>query len=180
MAVKDKITEPKKNNKGEPQLTGRPSAYTEAIGNEICEQITEGISLRKICKAEHMPASSSVFRWLSENVTFREQYTRAKDEQAEALAEEMLEIADYSSEDTFIDAQGNVKTDNEVVARSRLKIETRKWIAAKLKPHKYGDSINLNHSGKINLTDEQLESKLALLLGKAGITGTDGVEEVPS
>jgi len=177
--VKKLKVAPKQNNKGELQLTGRASSYTLEIGNAICEQIANGVSLRKICMAETMPGASSVFRWLNENVSFREQYARAKEEQAETLAEEIIEIADDSANDTYIDDNGNVRTDNEVVARSRLKVEARKWVASKLKPHKYGDSINLNHSGKVDLTNEQLESKLAQLFRKAGITGADGVEEIP-
>jgi hypothetical protein len=106
--------------------TGRPSAYTQELADSICARLAEGMSLRTICKADDMPDASTVFRWLRTKPGFCEQYTRAKEESAEALSEDMLEIAD--------DKEGDPQ-------RDRLRIETRKWLASKLKPKKYGDKL---------------------------------------
>jgi hypothetical protein len=108
--------------------TGRPSSYTDEIADEICERLAEGESLRAICKSDGMPRMSSVFRWLADeaNERFREQYARAREEQAEALADEIVTIADG-------------ETPNADSARDRLRVDARKWVAAKLKPKKYGD-----------------------------------------
>lgn len=123
-------------------MTGRPSSYTQEIGDAICERIAEGESLRSICGAEDMPSKSAVFRWLATDLTFRDQYARAKEAQAEALADEIMDIADDGSNDWMEKEHGPV-LDAEHVQRSKLRIEARKWVAAKLLPKKYGDKVAL-------------------------------------
>lgn len=92
-----------------------------------------------------MPGYSTVLAWkVSKDPTFhdfQEMYARAKEDQADFLAEEILDIADDSSQDTTTDQQGNARCDTEWVQRSKLRVDTRKWIAAKLKPRKYGDKL---------------------------------------
>src|ERR1700722_13920923 len=78
---------------------GRPSDYSPELGSAICAEIALGFSLRTICKAESMPCVATVFNWLRVHTEFLEQYTRAKEEQADALAEEMLDIADDGTND---------------------------------------------------------------------------------
>jgi len=109
-------------------MSGRPSDYTQAIADHICEQLAEGISLRKICLAEDMPGKSTVFRWLWANIEFRDQYERAREAQADTLADEITDIAD--------DAEGDPQ-------RDKLRVDARKWVASKLKPKKYGDKTLL-------------------------------------
>lgn len=123
---------------------GRPSDYSDAIADTICEALADGQSLRTICLAEEMPNRATVFRWLAANETFRDQYARARDAQAEALADEILDIADDGSNDWMErrgEEGGNIgwKENGEAMARSRLRVEARKWVAAKLLPKKYGD-----------------------------------------
>lgn len=105
----------------------------------ICDKLADGESLRKICLSENMPSRTSVFRWLEANKEFRNQYARAREVQADALFDECLDIADEIVNDTYIDSNGNERTDNEAIQRSRLRIDTRKWIAGKLRPKVYGD-----------------------------------------
>ncbi len=143
---------------------GRPSDYTEDISIEICSRISDGESLRRICLDENMPNKATVFRWLHKNKAFSDQYARAKEEQADTLADDILDIADNNANDTYIDENGKVKIDSEVVARSRLKVDARKWIASKLKPKVYGDRIQQEISGSITIeqmSDEELDRKLA-------------------
>lgn len=119
-----------------------------------------------------MPVISTVFLWLSKDTAFSEQYARAREAQAEALLEDILEIADDGTNDTYLDENGNPRTDHDVVARSRLRVDTRKWAMSKLKPRRYGEKIDINHSGSIEtMTEEQVDARLAELLGKAGIAG---------
>lgn len=132
----------------------RPELYTPEIGNEICTLIsTSNKSLRTICK-ELKISVSSVLLWLStdKHPEFKEQYARAKEEQADFLAEEMIEIADDSSKDnmTITGPDGKLKVveDREWTNRSRLRVDTRKWIASKLKPKKYGDKIDVTTQGQ--------------------------------
>lgn len=78
---------------------------------------------------------------------FSEQYARAREAQADKLAEEALTIADDGRNDTYTDADGNVKTDSEVIQRSKLRVDTRKWLASKMAPKKYGDKVTQEHTG---------------------------------
>jgi hypothetical protein len=119
----------------------------------VCKEIADGKSLRAICAADDMPSVETVRVWLIEDGEFSVQYARAREEQADYYADEIIDIADAAKDANL----------------ARLQIDARKWKASKLQPKKYGDKIDLNHSGAIeHLTDEQLESKLAILLGKAG------------
>lgn len=123
--------------------TGRPSDYTEAMGDLICERIAEGESLRGICRDdEGMPSRATVFRWLASIQPFRDQYTHAREAQADAMVEECLEIADNGTNDYVEKAVKSgtiVVVDHDHIARSRLRVDTRKWWAARIAPKKYAD-----------------------------------------
>ena len=123
----------------------RPSAYTEDVAIELCERISLGESVRSIVKDEHMPAMSTVFKWLRDVEGFSEQYARAKEEQAETYEDMMLETA---------------KTEPDV-ARARLIVDTMKWTASKLKPKKYGDKVtqDVNHSGDVTFINDMPRPK---------------------
>lgn len=131
---------------------GRPSSFNQEIADKICEIIsTSSKSLRTICQAENMPCVATVLNWLAQGdnpdadpvfKSFLAQYARAKEEQADFLAEEMMEIADNKTDDKEKFGVGAA-----VVNRARLQVDTRKWIASKLKPKKYGDRLDLNHEG---------------------------------
>lgn len=127
--------------------TGRPSSFTQEMADLICERIGSGESLRAICRDAEMPAQSTVFKWLVDFKSFSEQYARAREAQTEALAEEILEIADDGRNDTYTDEDGNERTNHDVVARSRLRVDSRKWLMSKLAPKKYGEKITQEHTG---------------------------------
>lgn len=114
---------------------GRPTDFTKDIADQICERLSEGDSLRTICGEEWSPGKSTVFRWLAENKEFRDQYARAREQQAELYAAELVDIADENPKD----AAG--------VQRNRLRVDTRKWVASKLLPKKYGDNASLALTG---------------------------------
>ena len=127
---------------------GRPSSFTQHIADVICTRIAEGESLREIVKTEGMPDRVTVYRWLLDNESFCNQYTRAREEQADTLADEILAISDESPEVDYIkDKHGNVidiKIDSGYVAYQRQRIDARKWVAAKLKPKKDSENIKLS------------------------------------
>ena len=112
----------------------------------ICERIADGESLRLICQSDEMPARSSVFKWLAENKEFSDQYARAREAQADLLADEILAISDETAFDTITTDAGN-RPDTEWLARSRLRVDARKWLASKMAPKKYGDKISQEVSG---------------------------------
>lgn len=127
---------------------GRPSDYSSELAVLICARMGEGESLRSICRDDAMPALSTVFRWLAGDREFQEQYARAMDARATLLAEEILEISDESSGDAVTDPEtGTVRMDAEFVARSRLRVDSRKWLAARMAPKKYGDKVTQEISG---------------------------------
>jgi len=115
------------------------TTYTPEIGDKICERLADGESLRKICASDDMPNKATVFRWLAGNATFRDQYACAREVQADTLADEIVDIADDGSNDYMETEQGGVKYDGDAVARSKLRVDARKWVASKLKPKVYGD-----------------------------------------
>lgn len=126
---------------------GRPADYNQEIADLICERLADGESLRQICADDGMPNRATVFRWLGIYKEFSDQYARAREEQAEALADEIVAIADDKTGDLRFDAEGNEIPDKEFIARSRLRVDARKWVASKLKPKKYGDKISQEVSG---------------------------------
>jgi hypothetical protein len=129
--------------------TGRPSSYTEKLGLLICTRLADGESLRKICTDASMPSKTSVFRWLAaeKNEAFRNQYARARELQADSFVDDMIDIADDAANDT-IETEAGERCNAEWISRSRVRIDTRKWIAARMAPKKYGDRLDLNHAGK--------------------------------
>lgn len=145
----------------------RPSSYNDETASIICDRIAGGESLRKICACEDMPDKKTVLKWLRDNPEFVTHYACAREAQADHMAEEILEISDESRQDTYIDDDGRVITNQEVIARSRLRVDARKWLASKMAPKKYGDRLELAGSVTTTpMTDDQLEDKLASLLAK--------------
>ena len=92
-----------------------------------------------------MPCQTTVYEWLCKHPAFAEQYTHAREEQADTLADEIIAIADESPTLNQIkDKDGKVvdiKIDSGYVAYQKQRIEARKWTAMKLKPKKYGDRV---------------------------------------
>ncbi|MEN6536667.1 MAG: hypothetical protein ABFD89_23630 [Bryobacteraceae bacterium] len=143
---------PKPSAKRKTQATkaiGRPSQFSRAVADRICIKIAEGRSLRSICRDPGSPSIDAVMRWLGDETKadFRQQYARAREAQADRLAEEILEIADDGTNDTYVDENGNTRTDQDVIARSRLRVDARKWLASKMAPKKYGDKLLSEHTG---------------------------------
>jgi len=111
---------------------GRPTKYTKELSETICEKLANGNSLASICRLDEMPERATVHRWLVTDKEFCDRYKVAREIQAEVYADEMENIA----------------IEEEDVQRARLRIDTRKWIASKLKPKKYGDKIDVTTDGK--------------------------------
>lgn len=129
---------------------GRPSKYSEELVDRICEEIaTSDKGLHRICENPDYPSVTLLMRWLSDgkHSYFVEQYARAKQLQAEYLEDQLLKIADDSSGDAIMTENGVIEN-REFVNRSRLRIDTRKWLMSKLLPKKYGDKLDVTSDGK--------------------------------
>lgn len=107
---------------------GRPSDYSQEVVDAVCERIADGESLRSICRDDTMPSTTSICKWLGLHEDFAEQYARARELQADALFDDCLAISDKA------------KGDFEDVQERRLAIDTRKWMAGKLKG-KYSEKV---------------------------------------
>ncbi len=117
---------------------GRKTEYDPAIAAEICTRISCGESLRQICMEERMPVHSTVYLWLLQNKQFSDNYAKAREEQADTLADEIQAIADEPPAE-IVDDKGISRTDSGWVTWQKNRIDARKWVASKLKPKKYGD-----------------------------------------
>ncbi|WP_336803603.1 ubiquitin carboxyl-hydrolase [Erwinia aphidicola] len=110
--------------------TGRPSDYLPEVAADICSLLADGESLRKVCERPGMPDKATVFRWLAKHDEFRDQYAKATETRADAIFEEMFDIADEVAEEAA------------AVGKARLRIDTRKWALARMNPKKYGDKVS--------------------------------------
>jgi hypothetical protein len=120
---------------------GRPSTFAQDIADAICLRLAEGETLRQICRDDGMPPESTVRQWVIDQAEFAAQYAKARDLGLDAMADALFEIADDGTNDTTVDEDGNVFTNHDVIARSRLRVDTRKWYLSKLAPKRYGDKL---------------------------------------
>lgn len=163
-AAKDKPKSPRTPPKKTPKKNGRPSKYTNKLADKICQMIAQGQSVRSICAKKDMISMQTFFRWLRENDKFREQYARACEERSYMHAEDIIEIADNATNDYMEKLEGDGYIFNsENVQRSRLRIDTRKWLMSKLNPKVYGDKLDMTTNGNdigVTLSASQAEQLL--------------------
>lgn len=142
--------------------TGRPSKYNRELADKICGLIaTSTMSLTDIGKKVGID-QTTIAAWIrdkkkvdpedKEEQDFSLLYVRAKEAQMHMMAEEILDIADNATNDYMLrnDREGDspgFRENGEVINRSRLRIESRKWLMAKLAPKVYGDKVTQEHTG---------------------------------
>lgn len=127
------------------EKVGRPTLYSQSLADKICEQLSQGISLRTVCLADDIPSAATVFTWLRTNKEFLEQYVRAKEESAEAHNEMLLDLGD---EAITLSQSVDPKVSNAVVSAVKLKADNLKWVMSKMKPKKYGEKVDYTTNGK--------------------------------
>ena len=156
----------KQSNKDSSSVNkgGRPTLYSLEIALEICDRIADGESLVKICSDPTMPKKTAVYEWLLRHKEFADIYARAREDQADTLADEIHAISDELPQQ-IVDDKGKTRYDSAYVQWQKNRVDARKWVAAKLKPKKYSDriahvgdneadSINVN----VNIFDEMLKN----------------------
>lgn len=130
---------------------GRPTLYTKEIANRICEELATGKSLRAICAAdEELPAENTVRGWAMDDVQgFFAQYARARDLGLDAMADEVIEIADTTQEGvkTKITDEGEETTHADMIEHRKLRFQARQWYLSKLAPKRYGDRLHQELTG---------------------------------
>lgn len=157
-------------------LGGRPSIRSSECEETILRRMREGESLIAICDDPALPCRDTVFTWLAADeerraantvpegeVLFSDKYAIAARLRTLAMGEEILTISDDGRNDTYRDTDGKVCVDYDHIQRSKLRVETRKWLMAKMEPKKYGDrvseiSVNTNvQSNCVVMTEAQIE-----------------------
>lgn len=146
---------------------GRPTVYSPAYTTEILSRLAEGETLRQVCRDKHLPAESTVRMWVLDDMPrgFAAQYTRARMLGYLGMADELVELSDDSSRD-WIDGEDEddpPRFNGEAVARSRLRVDTRKWILAKMLPKVFGDKLQHEHSGDVTVRHENMLDRVRRL-----------------
>jgi hypothetical protein len=126
--------------------------FSDEVKKELLERLAEGMSLREACEKDGMPSAPTVCRWNVENAEWAEQYTRAREVGYQLMADEILGIADDGTNDIKTikrkDGTEVEVTDYDVIARSKLRVDTRKWMLSKMLPKIYGEKITNEHTGE--------------------------------
>jgi len=161
---------------------GRPTTYNEKVVDEICRRLAAGESVLRMCRDDHMPNPATVYGWLLDTKSkqdFIDRYEAAKVVQAEVFHDELLEIADDSSQDKIeTEIAGGLEgglsivgtqTDHEHINRARLRVDTRKWIIARMNPKKYGDKMDVTSGGKE--LKQPRPSIISYVIPKEGVKG---------
>lgn len=116
------------------------SMYDESIALVIADRIAGGESLAKVCRDKGMPGRTSVYKWLRDEPQFAQLMAQARLDQADSFVEDILTIAD------------NVKLAPE---DRKVMVDARKWIAARFNRVKYGDKVDLDHTGSVTVVMDQ-------------------------
>ena len=111
---------------------GRPSLYTEEMAERICEGLSEGLSLIKICQAKDMPHRATIMRWWEKNPEFATKCARARILQADLMDGKIIDLIDQGTP--------------ESAPADRVKLAALMWRASKLAPKKYGNKLDLMHA----------------------------------
>lgn len=137
--------------------------FNQVTANAICERLARGESLRGICADAHMPDHSTVLKWAREREDFGNQYARAREDGDDYEFEGLEVLADEAPQLT---QSGSV--DAGWVAWQKNRIDVRKWTLARKRPKKYGDKMDLNHSGRILGSRELSEAELVNIAAGSG------------
>ena len=153
---------------------GRPTIYRESIVKAICIRLSIGESLNAIVKLDGYPKKTTIFRWLHEKKEFRDKYQHAREMQQEHYLDEIIEIADDGTND-YVTKEGKngeyEAVDSEHIARSRLRVDTRKWVMERMAARKYAprsqvDNISTDGSMSPTYSDEKYKAAQDKMKGK--------------
>lgn len=145
------------------------TTYTPELAATFCAAIADGGSLRAVCSKAGMPSKATVFRWLAEHPDFQTMYEKATDDRADAMIDEIVDIAD------------NCRVDADSIRKAKLRIHARVEQAQRMKPRKYGNKMQLTGDGggaihhKVQqMTDAELDAAIA---AAAAATSHDGDDQ---
>lgn len=123
----------------------KPTLYTKELIQEICDRLSTGEPLAKICREEGKPSVTTIWNWGKSIEGVSESIARAREEGEDWIAAECLDIADDTAND-YTESENGERFNSEHVQRSKLRIDTRLKLLAKWNPKKYGDKAQLDHT----------------------------------
>lgn len=155
MKKKPKPSKPRKPAKPK-RPCGHQSSFDQKIADQICERMAGGETLNRICR--ELPGISPTavrWHWCRQRPAFATQYAQAKEAQLHYWAEEIPDISDDGTND-WMERHGEDNPgyafNGEAVARSRLRVDSRKWLLSKLMPKVYGERIDVEHGADGDLS----------------------------
>lgn len=161
---------------------GRPTTYTPAVAQLIATRLADGELLSEICRTPGLPTRQTVHQWRMRIPAFNDLYMRAREIGMESMGDDTLLIADDDSGDILPDGTPNSAN----VQRSRLQVDTRKFLMAKLAPKVYGDRVEVEHSGnvthRVTMSDRERMRRLATFLAEdqaRGLTIEGQAQAIP-
>lgn len=120
------------------KLNGRPTKHTVELEDEICARLAMGEPMTSIARDSHMPSAVTIYAWLRVYPDFLNRYAQSREDGAHSYAYQIAEIIDEEPL-KVIDEHGNLRYDAGSIANKRLRMDGRKWLAAKYLPKAYGD-----------------------------------------
>ena len=138
-----------KSRTAKNQKRGRPTVRTEAVVEELLAWIEDGKTLRAFCRQPGKPRHAAVYEWLASDVAFSRRFARAREVGFDAIAEEALEIADTQivGEIEKVGPDGTTITREDMLGHRKLQVEARLKLLAKWDPKRYGEKVDVAHSG---------------------------------
>jgi len=144
--------------------------YTPEVAASILDRLREGETLVDICRSPGMPSRKSVHNWVNSNPEFAAAYELARDQGFDAIANDVMRIADQTEHDTIVTALGGPKANAEWIARSKLRVWTRMQLLEKWS-HRYrpqsGIQLSNPEGGPVEFSDVAASAKIASLLALA-------------
>ena len=123
--MSERRSEPKQKKAETPE---RRIVYSQMLAAQMCELIGGGLTLKEVCELPKMPGRTTAYKWLAQHDEFANMYARAREERADMVADEVIAIADTEPDP----------------AKARVRIDARKWWAAKVNPKRYADKGEVN------------------------------------
>lgn len=150
--------------------------YSPEVAAEILRRLSEGETLREICRTEGYPSKGTIFRWEEADINgFADQYARARKSGWYGIADELVDVSDDARNDWMErndpENPGWV-ANHDHIQRSKLRVDTRKWLLSKMLPKIYGDRQHVEVDAKVRttavLSDEQALEEIAALSAQLG------------
>jgi hypothetical protein len=164
-----------------------PSTFTDEIFETILGRLANGQTLRQICRDPEMPDRETVVRWTRNDDGRRRQYDQARRDGTDSLADDLVDIAWDTSNDTTVTERGTPVANHEWIARSRLKSETIRFLLMKLNPRRYGEKLPeaieaeaLEMEQQSRIAEAQQIDKIELIMIKPGDVMSVNGKWVPS